>query len=142
MVSEFDYLRAEDAILAARHQLAERVRVALTYAGVPAFPSDGMPVSAGAQVEIDAASDEAGGVYVTWTPSPELSEAVRDSSINGHTDHPTAELFLSITLAMRDALIEILRHSGFRVTTIDDYTMGPPAIFVLGSNDGLTAPTA
>jgi hypothetical protein len=139
---EFGYLRADDAALAARRDLAQRVRVTLTYAGVPAFPSDGTPVSAGAEVEIDAANDEAGGVYVTWAPSPELLKAVRDSTMDGRTHDPVVELFLSISLAMRDALMEILRHSGFDVDAVDDYAMGPPRIFVLGSNDEAGGATA
>ncbi|WP_155367990.1 hypothetical protein [Catellatospora vulcania] len=135
MTSEFEHLRADDAVLAARRDLAERVRAALMYAGVPAFPSTGALVSAGAEIEIDAASDEAGGVYVYWAPSGELSKAVRDNWMAGRTNAPVVELFESISLAMRDALIEIVRRSGFRVLAVDDYAMGPPAIFVLGSND-------
>ena len=135
MASEFEYLRADEATLAARSDLAERVRTALTYAGVPAFPSTNTAVGGGAEVEIDEAGDEAGGVYVNWTPSPELSKAVRDNWMAGRTNYPVVELFQSISLAMRNALIEVLRHSGFRVLAIDDDAMGPPAIFVLGSND-------
>lgn len=109
--------------------------MSLMYAGVTAFLSADTPVSPGAEVEIDAANDEAGGVYVYWRPSTELSQAVHDNWMDGRTHDPVVEIFHSISLAMRDALIEILRHSGFRVLAIDDYAMGPPAIFVLGSND-------
>ncbi|MET7399426.1 hypothetical protein ABZS66_38685 [Dactylosporangium sp. NPDC005572] len=128
----FEHLRADDAALVGRHALAERVCVALAYAGVRARPGPGAPVEGGAEVEIDAGNDEAGGVYVRWTPSPELSKAVRDSLIAGRTHDPVVDLYGSVSLSMRDALIDVLRHSGFRVLAVND-SGGEPTILVLGS---------
>ncbi len=129
----FEDLRADDVTLAARRNLADRVQAVLTYAGVPAYPSGGTPVSSAAEVQVDGANDEAGGVYVCWVPSSELVEAVIADYTAGRTDGPVNESYFAITLAMRDALLQILQQSGFRVQAIDDYAMGSPGVFVLGT---------
>jgi hypothetical protein len=128
----FEELRADDVTLAVRHKLADRVRTALKYAGVPTYPSGTTQVRSAAGVEVDGGNDEAGGVYVTWEPSSELVQAVIDSYTAGRTDGPINETYFAITLAMRNALVQILRHSGFRVLAIDDYAVGPPRVFVIG----------
>jgi hypothetical protein len=40
--------------------------------------------------------------------------------------------FTVIATFMRDAMIGMLRASGFEAAPIDDYTLRPPAIHVLG----------
>jgi hypothetical protein len=137
----FEHLRADDATISARQDLAKRVRVALGYAGVRALAGDRLPVEGGALVEVDEASDRAGGVYVRWTPSPEFSKVVRDSLMAGHRDGPVFDLYGSISLSMRNALTEVLRHSGFRVDPVDD-AGGEPTILVLGSRSGTQDPLA
>jgi hypothetical protein len=139
VTSEFEHLRADDATLAARRELVQRVCTALTYAGVPAFPSDGVSARPGAAVEVDGGNDEAGGVYVWWKPSPELSRTVVDNLTADRTDDPADQLFLSISLAMRDAMMLILRQSGLRVGPVDDFTQAPPGILVLGPGDDAMA---
>jgi hypothetical protein len=131
----FEELRADDDTLATRRDLADRVQAALTYAGLPACPSGDTQVRSAAEVEVDEMNDEAGGVYVTWAPSADLLDAVVGSYADGRTDGPANESYFVITLAMRDVLMEVLRHCGFRVQAVDDYAMGPPRVLVSGSSD-------
>ncbi|WP_127507082.1 hypothetical protein [Actinoplanes solisilvae] len=121
--------------------MAKKVCAALGYAGVRVLAGDRLPVEGGALVEVDAANDEAGGVYVNWEPSPELSKTVRDSLMAGHRHGPVFDLYGSISLSMRNALTEVLRHSGFRVDPVDD-AGGEPTILVLGLNSEMQDPLA
>jgi hypothetical protein len=130
----FEHLRADDATLAARSNLAHQVKAALTYAGLPARSNGAELVRSAAEVEVDVGNDEAGGVWVRWVPSSGLVEAVIDSNRASRTDGPVSESYFTITLAMRNAILQILRHSGFQAYSIDDYAMGPPVIQVLVSN--------
>jgi len=88
----------------------------------------------GAEVEVDGADDEMGGVFITWRPAPELSKAVVECTSEGRNDAPIVQLSLSIAMSMRDAIVGILRSSDFDVVPFDDYDMRPPAVHVLHLN--------
>lgn len=128
----FEHLRADDATLAARHNLADRVSAALAYAGLPARSSGLDLVRSAVEVDVDILKDAVAVVCIRWVPSSELVEGVIESYRAGRTDGSVNESYSAITLFMRDALLQILQHSGFHVRPIDDYAMGPPAIAVLG----------
>ncbi|MER5640664.1 hypothetical protein ABT095_27415 [Kitasatospora sp. NPDC002227] len=129
----FDFLRASDEVIDQRRQLAAQVCEALGLAGVPSrVASDGAGRPAGAEVEVDGAADEAGGVYVNWRPDPKLSEAVMESALAGRTTDPAVRLSEAFSGFMRDAMVGILRESGFAVEPFNDPDMRPPAVRVLG----------
>jgi hypothetical protein len=128
----FEHFRADDATLAARHNLADRVIATLAYAGLPARSNGVDPVRSAVEVEVDISKDAVAVVSIRWVPSSELVEGVIDSYRAGRTDGPANESFSAISLFMRDALLHILQHSGFHVRPFDDSAMGPPSISVLG----------
>lgn len=128
----FEDLRASDGTVDAWRDLAQRVREALDRAGIPNHSADEFPRPSGAEIEIDHGDDEMGGVFVEWRPSAALYGAVADSTMEGRADAPALRLFMTIATALRDALIDVLRASGFDTVPVDDYAMRPPAIRVRG----------
>lgn len=126
-----DFVNAPDDVLANRSQLADQVCRELLLAGIPAFQMADAVGSAGAEVEVDAGDDEAGGVFVTWRPDPALSRAVAESVQNRELSAPVIQHSGAIASHMRDAIIGILSSAGFRVDVAND-DMRPMVIRVAG----------
>nr|WSX75734.1 hypothetical protein OH826_18860 [Streptomyces sp. NBC_00899] len=126
-----DFINAADDVLADRNQLADQVCRELQLAGIPAFRMVDLVDSVGAEVEVDAGDDEAGGVFVTWRPNPALSQAVAESVRNRELSAPAIRHSGTISSHMRDAIIGILKSAGFRADVADD-DMRPMAIHVAG----------
>ncbi|WP_229070966.1 hypothetical protein [Actinoplanes sp. DH11] len=126
----FEELRASDEVVAAWHDVARRVGEALDRAGIPHHPEDSYPRPAGAVIGVDPMNDEMGGVIVDWSPGAALVGAVMESTRTGDRDVSAEQLYIAVTTAMRDAMLDILRASGFEVAAIDD-SQRPPAVHVL-----------
>ncbi|MEU2778443.1 hypothetical protein ABZ646_37595 [Streptomyces sp. NPDC007162] len=126
-----DFVNASDDVLADRNQLADQVCRELQLAGIPAFLMADAAGSVGAEVEVDAGDDEAGGVFVTWRPDPALSRAVAESVRNRELSAPVIRHSGAIVSHMRDAIIGILSSAGFRAGVADD-DMRPMVIHVAG----------
>jgi hypothetical protein len=133
----FEEHRASDGTVDAWSDLAQRVREALDLAGIPNHSAGDSIRPAGAEIEIDHGNDEMGGVFVDWRPATALSGAVMESTMERRADAPAIQLFMAIATSMRDALIGVLRASGFDAVPVDDYAMRPPAIHVLGLLDSV-----
>lgn len=132
----FEEFRASEETIAARRDLAQRVAEALDLAGIPNHSADDYPRPAGAEIGVDPGADEAGGVFLDWRPAAALSEALMKSTMEGPSDAPAIQLFMAVATSMRDAMIGVLRASGFDAAPVDDYALRPPAIHVLGQLDG------
>ncbi|WP_433606473.1 hypothetical protein ACQP2P_30125 [Dactylosporangium sp. CA-139114] len=128
----FEELRASDEVIAGWRELARQVRDALEHAGIPPHLTDDYPGSAGARVDVDCGNDEMGGVFVVWNPGAVLTQQIIESTMEHRADDPAQQLFLSITTAMREAMLVVLRASRFDVVAVDDLTHHPPRIHVLG----------
>jgi hypothetical protein len=129
----FEEYRASDETSAAWRALADRVREVLYEAGIANHFLDDLPRPSGAEISIDYGANEMGGVFVDWRTGAALSNAVMEAAMERRNDDPAIELYMSVKLAMRDAMIKVLEASGFEVNPIDDYDMRPPAIHVIRS---------
>lgn len=120
--------RVSPAVEQAWLGLADRIRRSLgEVIGLPV--SDG--VTAGVEISADTGADEAGGVFVAWKPSTELTDRSTDSVALGRLDDPSIRLSGRVKQIMADALRDILGSSGF-VTEPADEDMRPYGIRVTG----------
>jgi hypothetical protein len=113
---------------AARAALAASVRDVLTGAGLP-VPADAVSGDHGAQLEVDLGDDAAGGVFVTWRVGAAHVEDANRSLLDGGFDDTAARRAGVVAVAMRDAMIEILRFAGLDARPSDD-VMRPLALRV------------
>jgi hypothetical protein len=100
--------------------LADRARVTLIAAGIPAFESGSRTPRGGAKIEVDTGDDKAGGVYISWTFSQELTDEISGYLLSGHTSHAVIQYSGKIRLAMRDAIIAILVAAGMSASVSKD----------------------
>jgi hypothetical protein len=128
----FDFLRASEDVLAERRQIAADVCEALKYAGIPAYLTTEPLGPAGAQVEVDEANDEAGGVLINWRASPDLLREVAEKTENGQVDAREIKIAVSISRHVRDAMIQVLEEFGFSAIPLDDDSSHLPAVQILG----------
>src|SRR5205823_7200573 len=82
--------------------LADRVHIILVAAGIPTFDISTSNPHGGAEIEVDTGDDHAGGVYISWGFSHELSEEIRGYLLNKEYSHPRMQYSGKIRLAMRD----------------------------------------
>ncbi|WP_370128158.1 hypothetical protein [Streptacidiphilus sp. EB103A] len=127
----FDYVNASDDVLASRNKLADHVCRELQLAGIPAFRMVEVVGPAGAEVEVDAGDDEAGGVFVSWRPDPTLSQSVAESVLRRELEAPVIRHSGTVASHMRDAIVGILNSAGFQAEVAND-DMRPMAIQVMG----------
>jgi hypothetical protein len=113
---------------AARAALAAAVRAVLVGAGLP-VPEDADSGEHGAQLEVDLGDDAAGGVFVTWRLGAAHVEDTNRSLLDGGFDDAAARRSGIAAVAMRDAMIEILRFEGLDARPSDD-VMRPLALRV------------
>jgi hypothetical protein len=113
---------------AARAALAAAVRDVLAGAGLP-VPDDATSGERGAQLEVDLGTDAAGGVFVTWRVGAAHVEDTNRSLLDGRFDDAAARRSGMAAVAMRDAMIEILRFDGLDARPSDD-VMRPLALRV------------
>ena len=113
---------------AARAALAAEVRDVLAGAGLP-VPDDAAGGEHGAQLEVDLGDDAAGGVFVTWRVGAGHVEDANRSLLDGGFDDAAARRGGITAVAMRDAMIEILRFEGLDARPSDD-VMRPLALRV------------
>jgi len=114
---------------AARTALAATVRDVLTGAGLPVPDDDAASGDHGAQLEVDLGDDAGGGVFVTWRIGAAHVEDANRSLLDGGFDDTAARLGVVVAVAMRDAMIEILRFAGLDARPSDD-VMRPVALRV------------
>jgi hypothetical protein len=131
----FPDLVIPEEILAACHQLADKVAAVLVRAGLPAHVSlpeqCGVPGERAAGALIEFSVDRGGpGVGIKWDMSPEfISEFLASKRIgrNRQPDPELAELYMSTARYMSEAIIGILRVAGFEPFLNDD---GSDAVMV------------
>ncbi|WP_073501606.1 hypothetical protein [Actinacidiphila paucisporea] len=111
-------------------QLADEVCAELHLAGLPASRIAGSAMSVGAEIEVDTGDDEAGGVFVTWRPGVQLSEAAAESVKNGRFEESVVLHSGSVSREMCRALLGILNSAGYVVEPSDD-DMRPFAVRVV-----------
>lgn len=126
-MSQFE--RVGDEKVAHLIDLADRARSALLRAGIPANMADGGADSSGALIELDEGADETGGVFVTWSVSPEFTAEVSGHLMSGELTHPSIQESGKIRAAMADAIIKTLNASGLAATLNDD-DMRPLSVVV------------
>lgn len=100
--------------------LADRARVTLIAAGIPAFDILSSSPRGGAKIEVDTGDDEAGGVYISWALSQELTDEISGYLLSNQLSHPTIQSFCKVRLAMRDAIIAILRAADLPARPAED----------------------
>ena len=127
----FDSFRASEYVLDKRREIASDACVVLKYAGIPAYLMTEPSGPAGAEVEVDEANDEAGGVFVNWRASPDLQQEVAEKAKSGQADAREVKLAESISRHVRDVMIQIIKEFGFSVIPFDD-GIRLPAVQVLG----------
>ncbi|MFC0543906.1 hypothetical protein [Kutzneria chonburiensis] len=127
--SDFGIRVASDEVLARRDELADRVRVELNRAGLPARRhSVGDEQVAGAEVSVDRTEEEeGGGVFVHWRPDPGLTraavglpegeldeQALRRAAmaLPGRANDPSLIHSGAVKRHMQAAIIAILRSAG------------------------------
>ncbi|MFG3002249.1 hypothetical protein [Streptomyces sp. NPDC048340] len=130
-MSEFE--RVEGTVEAALNMLADQVADELELAGLSVLK--GGNADAGAEIEVDAGEDEAGGVYVTWCPGSQLSLAAAVAVQQGRFDEPMIQHSGTVKRIMLDAISAILQSSRFSVEQSTD-DMRPLAIRVTSSAAG------
>jgi hypothetical protein len=106
--------------LAGLEALALRVRNELAAAGLPVLIPGMAPVLAsGAEVEVDAGADAAGGVFVGWAASPRLRECALRALRLRLTDDPVLRHSDQVGSAMMQAMAVVLASAGFTVEDAD-----------------------
>ena len=130
----FDSFRAPEHVLTKRREIAGDVYVALKYAGIPAYLMTEPLGPAGAEVEVDEANDEAGGVFINWRASPDLLQEVAEKTQSGQANAREVKLAESISRHRRDVMVQILKEFGFSVVPFDD-GIRLPAVQVLGQGE-------
>jgi hypothetical protein len=81
--------------------LADRARVVLVSAGIPAFDISSPDPRGGAEIDVDTGDDEAGGVYITWRVSRGLTEEISNYVLGHEHSHPRVQYSGQIHLAIR-----------------------------------------
>ncbi|MER5739699.1 hypothetical protein ABT117_29065 [Streptomyces sp. NPDC002262] len=130
-VNEFERVEGDDE--AALQGLASQVAEELELAGLTVIREG--DVDAGAEIEIDKGADEAGGVYVTWSPNSRLSLAAAVAVQQGRFDEPAIQHSGMVKRIMREAIFELLRSARFGVERSGD-DMRPLSIRVTSSSVG------
>ncbi|WP_455362300.1 hypothetical protein [Streptomyces sp. SYSU K21746] len=130
-MTEFE--RVEGGVAAALKILADQVAQDLELAGLSVLKEGEGGV--GAEIEVDAGADEAGGVYVSWCPDSRLSLEAAVAVQQGRFDEPAVQHSGAVKRIMRDAISVILQSSGFGVEQSTD-DMRPLAIRVISSPVG------
>ncbi|MFI8365166.1 hypothetical protein ACIGD1_34065 [Streptomyces sp. NPDC085612] len=128
-MAEFE--RVQGAAEAGLNLLADQVADELERAGLSVL-RDGN-ADAGAEIEVDAGADEAGGVYVAWRPGSRLSLAAAVAVQQGRFDEPVIQHSGTVKRIMLDAISAILQSSRFSVEQSTD-DMRPLAIRVTSSD--------
>jgi hypothetical protein len=136
----YGFDRAPDEVIAGWHEIAEKVRLSLEYAGIAAYLATGEPGRPGAEIEVDPGADDAGGVFVSWVRSGELIRAAVEAVKEGRQESPVVVFSESIARHMRDVMVEVLRLSGFQAVPYDDGLRLPSAKVVSGPAEGASAP--
>jgi hypothetical protein len=111
-------------------ELADRVRMTLTAAGIPVIGSS-PGADGGAVIDVDTGADEAGGIYIAWR----LPRAQHDEMISyvaaGQDSLPRLRYLLEVLRAMRDAIMAILNASGLTAARSEDHNdMAPIQVLV------------
>jgi hypothetical protein len=119
----------DDEAAARLRDIATRARAALVSAGIPAFDSEDPSPDGGASVQVDTGDDAAGGVYVQWVFPRSLTDDINAYIIDKQFTHPTVKYSGVVYGAMRDALLSILRASGFSAELADE-DMRPFAVVI------------
>jgi len=109
-VAEFKHVDSQ-AAERLRH-LADRVRVTLVSAGIPAFGIMDRDPRGGAAVDVDTGDDEGGGVYIRWTVSKELADEINSLLLAEQLSDERIQYSGKVSAAMQDAMIAILNAGG------------------------------
>jgi hypothetical protein len=112
LVAKFGHLNQEAA--EQLRDLADRVRVTLIAAGIPAFDIADQSLRGGAAIEVDTGVDDASGVYISWTFSQELANEINNYLLAKQYSHPDFQYSGKVRLVMRDAIIAILNAAGLK----------------------------
>lgn len=126
-MAEFEHLSQEMA--EKLRDLADRVQVTLTAAGIPAFDITHQNPRGGAAIEVDTGADNAAGVYISWTLSQELTDEISGYLLEGQYSHPTFQYSGRVRLVMRDTIVGILNAAGLKAMPSKD-DMRPLAVSV------------
>ncbi|TDC15318.1 hypothetical protein E1265_26890 [Streptomyces sp. 8K308] len=112
-------------------RLAGLTRDQLELAGIPAhlWRADASR-QAGAEVVVDSGDDAAGGVYVLWQISDDLSRTVSESVRGGRLGDPVVAHASRLKTVMHEAVMRVLESAGFEVR-VGEYDMAPSAVQVL-----------
>jgi hypothetical protein len=105
----------------ARLGLAEQLRTLLTWAGLPVGE---IGEHSCAVVGVDFSDTESGGVYVEWQASQELRREMMDGFQAGDVPAPVIRQHYEVKLAMRDALLRVLRAAGCAAEPNEDEYSG------------------
>jgi len=100
--------------------LADRVHLILVSAGIPAFDTSNPSPDGGAEIDVDSGDDEAGGVYISWKFSRDLTAEISQHVLNKEYSHPRIQYSGQIRLAMRAAIIAILNSAGLSAEPAED----------------------
>jgi hypothetical protein len=117
-MAEFEHIGEEAA--ERLRDLADRARVILVAAGIPAFDSSSPNPRGGAEIDIDTGNDDAAGVYVSWSFSRELTEEISKYLLSKEYSHPRIQYSGNIRSAMRDAIIAILSAADLSAGPAED----------------------
>lgn len=115
---EFEHIDSEAS--ERLRDLADRARVTLIAAGIPAFDSEDSSPRGGAEIEVDTGDDEAGGVYISWAFSRELTDEIGGYLLSNQLSHPTIKYTGKVAAAMRDAIVAILNAAGLSARAAED----------------------
>ncbi|WP_129837962.1 hypothetical protein [Streptomyces sp. RFCAC02] len=115
-------------------RLAQRVRDQLAEAGLPVTADLDMRFAVGAEVRIDPAPDDIGGVYVGWRSHPALSARIREVMLSGDVTDPVVRRAGEVSRAMLEAIGRILAAGGFTVGPSRN-DMSPQTLHVTGAPD-------
>lgn len=121
--------RVDDEGVAQLLDLADKARTALLRAGLPVSLTSDNSDAPGALIEVDEGADEAGGVFITWSLSPEFTAEVSGFLLSGEITHPSIQLSGEIKAAMIDSILKMLNSSGLSAALSDD-DMRPLSVVV------------
>jgi hypothetical protein len=117
-VVDFDHISDTEA--GRLMDLAAAAKSALQRAGVPASLSDDGGDRPGALIEVDTGADDAGGVFISWTLSPEMTAEVSDHLLKGEFTNGAVQSAGIIRAAMCEAIISISTSSGVSAALNED----------------------
>lgn len=133
-MTEYEFTRASDEVVALRTELADDVVQALRCAGLPAFRAgdSGSPGQPGAVVYVEPDADmPTAYVSVGWQSDDSLIQAAVDALAAGNPDAPAVRRPGIIGLHMQSALIKILLSAGI-IATLENDNMNPEHVLVFG----------